>query len=269
MAKAQVARAAAKKAKKAKQWYTVLAPPMFNAVPVAETLAEDAEKLRGRVAEATVQDLTGDFSKVHVKCYFKVSGFTGTSAQTRFVGHELTNDYIRRLTRRRHSKIDHVVDVTTRDGYVLRLKPMIVTERRAQTTKETAIRRRCTEVLQAAASATTMAELVRDVISGELGASVQQAGRAIYPLKRIEIRKSEVLKAPDGAPEAVVFNRPKAEAAPPPEAAPAEAGPEAAPAAAEPAPGEPAPEAPREPERAEEELAEEERLDEPEPPSSG
>lgn len=250
MAKAQVVRKTVAKAKdkwKAKQWYAIQAPRMFNAVTIAETLAEVPEHLEGRIAEATMQDLTGDLSKMHIKCYFKVTGVVGTNCQTRFVGHELTNDYIRRLTRRKHSKIDGVYDVTTKDGFVIRVKPFAVTEKRAQSAQESEIRHRSAEVCTKAGQNQTMAEFVRDVINGELSGAIFKACKPIYPLKRVEMRKSEVLKMPSGdVEEALMFNQPKAE--PEPAAEPE------APAAEGEAPAEP---------KAEEELAEEERLDAP------
>jgi small subunit ribosomal protein S3Ae len=252
MAKAQVARKTVAKAKdkwKAKQWYAVQAPRMFNAVPIAETLAEDDTRLVGRVAEATMQDLTGDISKMHIKCYFKITSVTGTSCQTRFVGHELTSDYIRRLTRRKHSKIDHVCDVTTKDGYQLRIKPMAVTEKRAQSNQESEIRHRMQEVVSAAGNGKTMAELVRDVINGELSGAIFKACKPVYPLKRVELRKSEVRKEPSGeVEEMLVFNQPREEPAPVEEVPPTDGGgeqpvpPEEQPAPQEPQPGERSPE---------------------------
>ncbi|MCA1812453.1 MAG: 30S ribosomal protein S3ae [Halobacteriales archaeon] len=250
MAKAQVARKTVAKAKdkwKAKQWYSIQAPRMFNAVPIAETLAENPEHLVGRVAEATMQDLTGDIGKMHIKCYFKVSAVTGTSCQTRFVGHELTSDYIRRLTRRKHSKIDNVVDVTTKDGYLIRVKPMAVTEKRAQSAQESEIRHRTEDVVQKLGSEKTMAEFVRDIINGELSGAIFKECKLVYPLKRVELRKSEVRKEPSGeVEEQLMFNQPKpeepaAEGVPPTEgepASPAEQPEEPAPASDERAPEE-------------------------------
>lgn len=238
MAKAQVARSAASKKStkdkwKAKQWYQIQAPRMFNAVTIAETLAEEPDHLQGRVAEATMQDLTGDLSKMHIKCYFKVTAVTGTNCQTRFVGHELTNDYIRRLTRRKHSKIDGVYDATTKDGFVVRVKPMAVTEKRAQSAIESKIRHLSQEVCAKHAADRTMAEFVRDVINGELSGAIYKACKPVYPLKRVEMRKSEVLKMPEGeVEELTLFNQPKEapaaepEAASPAEGAPAEGTPE-------------------------------------------
>ncbi|HKZ47877.1 MAG TPA: 30S ribosomal protein S3ae, partial [Thermoplasmata archaeon] len=66
---AEKPRASARKVKdkwKAKAWYSILAPEMFNRQVVGETPAEDPGKVTGRVAEITVQDLTGDFAKMHI-----------------------------------------------------------------------------------------------------------------------------------------------------------------------------------------------------------
>ncbi|HVL49337.1 MAG TPA: 30S ribosomal protein S3ae [Candidatus Thermoplasmatota archaeon] len=194
---------------KSKQWYTIKAPKMFNAVAIAETLADDTPKLLGRVAEATLQDLTGDFSKMHIKVYFKVNGVAGTDCGTKFVGHELTSDYVRRLTRRKHSKIDHVVDATTKDGFTIRVKPFAVTEKRAKTTQEQDIRRIATKIVQDSAQGRSMPEFVRDVVNGELGQAIFKEARKVYPLKRVEIRKSEVRREPEGYVEDVeVFAAP-------------------------------------------------------------
>jgi len=200
--KKKVSRVAARKVKdkwKAKQWYTVRAPKMFNGVPIAETLADETPKLVGRVAEATLQDLTGDFSKMHVKLYFKVAGVRGTDCVTKFTGHELTSDYIRRLTRRKHSKVDAVVDVTTKDGYSLRVKPMAVTEKRAQSTQEQLIRKTAETVIKTAGAEKDLGTFVKEMCNGELAQVIYKEARVFYPLKRVEIRKSQMMAEPTTA----------------------------------------------------------------------
>jgi small subunit ribosomal protein S3Ae len=227
-AKKKVSRTATRKVKdkwKAKVWYNVRAPPMYNGTVIAETLSDDTEKLMGRVAEATLQDLTGDFSKMHIKMRFKVQAVRGNECATKFAGHELTSDYIRRLTRRKHSKIDAVVDVTTKDGFQFRVKPMAVTERRAQTTQEQEIRRLAVTILTTAAQERDHPAFIRDVVNGELGQVIFREARKVYPLKRVEIRKSEVINEPQAYFETVdLFAAPEPEpvAEAPVEAAPAE-----------------------------------------------
>ncbi|MGQ0536704.1 MAG: 30S ribosomal protein S3ae [Methanobacteriota archaeon] len=242
---------------KAKQWYTVKAPKMFNEAPLAETLADEPEKLIGRIAESTLQELTGDFTKMHVKVYFKVKGFVGTEAHTKFDGHELTSDYIRRLTRRKNSKLDSVIEVTTKDGYGLRVKPLIVTDRRCRSSQLTAIRHAAENVVIGNGKDKALSEFVRDILSGELSQAVYREARKVYPLKRVELRRSEVFATPEVEPEqAPVFPSAAREAPAEAEAA-AEAGaatPEAeavTEAMTEEEGGKPAPE---------EELSEEERL---------
>ena len=108
---------------KTKRWYNVMAPDMFNRQQVAETVADEPEKLIGRVAQVTVQDITNDFSKMHIKMKFKINDVRGAEAHTYFIGHDMTSDYVRRMTRRRKSKIDCIVDAKTKDEYIIRIKP--------------------------------------------------------------------------------------------------------------------------------------------------
>lgn len=178
---------------RAKQWYRLLAPEMFNLAVIGESPAETPESIMGRTIEATVQDLTGDFSKMYIKLRFKVHDVRGLDAHTLFVGHDLTSDYVRRQTRRKRSKVDAVVEVTTKDGWRLKIKPMGVSEQRIQSSQRTAIRRIIREVLTQAASECTIGEFVKRMVDGDLGKMIADNGKTIVPLKRIEIRKSEVL----------------------------------------------------------------------------
>lgn len=237
--KKKAARTTVRKVKdkwKAKQWYNIRAPPMYNGVMIAETLSDETDKLIGRVAEATLQDLTGDFTKMHIKIRFKVQAVRGNECATKFDGHELTSDYIRRLTRRKHSKIDTVVDVTTKDGFSFRVKPMAVTERRAQSGQEAQIRKLAQDVITQAALENDHSAFIRTVVSGDIAQVIFNGARKIYPLKRVEIRKSEVVTEPQAYYETVdLFAAPTPEEAPPAPPAPAEgaeATPEVAPEAA-------------------------------------
>ena len=126
---------------KAKEWYKIHAPRMFNESEIGETPSADPEFVIGRTVEVTVQDLTGDFSKMHIKLRFKVTSVDGHDAKTAFVGHDLTSDYVRRLTRRRKTKTDHVVDIVTKDGFTYRIKTMSIADRRIQSSQEDAMRR--------------------------------------------------------------------------------------------------------------------------------
>ncbi|AGI48257.1 Ribosomal protein S3AE [Thermoplasmatales archaeon BRNA1] len=226
------AAAAAKKSKdkwKAKEWYNIHAPRMFNETVIGETPAADPEILIGRQAEVTVQDLTGDFSKMHIKLQFKITGADGHEAKTEFIGHTLTSDYVRRLTRRKKTKTDHVVDVVTKDKYVLRIKTMSIADRRIQASQEDGMRAQIKIFLTQYGKENNLADIIKAVISGDLAKETAKACHIIVPIKRVEIRKTEVLRKGQGEPECIIDVEPEASAeepaeeeAPAEEAAPAE-----------------------------------------------
>ncbi len=188
---------------KAKEWYKVHAPKMFNEAEIGDTPSADPEYVIGRTVEVTVQDLTGDFSKMHIKLKFKVNAVEGLDAKTVFVGHDLTSDYVRRLTRRRKTKTDHVVDFYTKDGFKYRVKTMSIADRRIQSSQEEGMRAIISETLVNMGKEMTLSEVVKSIISGNMSRDLAKACHVVIPIKRIEVRKSEVLEFGEGEPEAV------------------------------------------------------------------
>ena len=189
---------------KAKEWYKVLAPRMFNEIEIGETPSADPGYLIGRTSEVTVQDLTGDFSKMHIKLKFKVTNIDGHSAKTTFIGHDLTSDYVRRLTRRKKTKTDHVVDVITKDNFTIRIKPMSIAEKRIQTAQEEAMRQIMGETLVKMGTERSLSEIVKMIVSGDMAKDLARACRCVIPVKRIEVRKSEVIAFGEGDPESII-----------------------------------------------------------------
>ena len=247
-------RAAARKIKdkwKSKVWYNLLAPEMFNKQLLGETLSDTPDKLVGRIAEVTVQDLTSDFSKMHIKLQFKVDRVQGQDALTQFIGHDMTSDYIRRLTRRKRTRTDLTIDVTTKDGWKMRVKPMAITDRRIQSSKQRVIRAIMKKTVADTAAKQSVGEFVKGIISGDLAKTIALGCKPIHPVSRVEVRKSEVTAMGAIPTEPIT---PAAEAA---EEKPAET-PVEAPPVAEPVPAEPAPAGPKPEEPAPEESPPEE-----------
>lgn len=189
---------------KAKEWYSIHAPRMFNEAEIGETPSADPEYVIGRTVEVTVQDLTGDFSKMHIKLRFKVTSVDGHDAKTEFIGHDLTSDYVRRLTRRKKTKTDHVVDVVTKDGFSYRIKTMAIADKRIQSSQEDAMRRVIGETLVQMGQEQTLSQLVKAIVSGDLAKDLARACRIVIPIKRIEIRKTEVMANGDSEPESIM-----------------------------------------------------------------
>ncbi len=181
---------------KAKQWYNLVAPDMFGKTNIGETVAEEPEKLIGRVVEITLGELTNDMSKQNTKLILKIDRVGGDSAYTKFIGHQLTQDYLRSLVKRQTSAIETNISVTTKDGYTIRVKPSCFTIKRARANQVKAIRQVMNNVIEAKAKELDMPQFVQEVITGKLSASIYHDVKPIYPLRRVEVRKTEIEAEP-------------------------------------------------------------------------
>ncbi|MCY0867896.1 MAG: 30S ribosomal protein S3ae [Desulfurococcus sp.] len=181
---------------KLKKWYDVVVPQSLGGIVVATTPADTPEKLIGRVVETTLYDITGDITQVHVKLYFQVTSVEGNKALTRFKGHELARDYIKSLVRRKSSKIQGIVDVTTKDGYKLRVTIIALTSYRCKTTQKKAIRKIMREYILKKASELTLDEFLQEILSYKISSEIAELARKIYPIRRVEVYKSKLLAAP-------------------------------------------------------------------------
>ena len=198
MAKAR-SRTAARKIKdkwKSKIWYNILAPASFDNITIADTLSDNPNKLLNRVTEVSLQDLTNDFRKSHIKLFFKIDKIEDTNALTHFIGHELTSDYLRRMIRRKRSKIDGVYDVNTRDGATIRVKPFATTDKRIQNSQRKVVRDTMKQTIYNQAKNSTLSEFIQFIIDGKLGSEVYKKCKKLYPVKRVEVNKTQVLKSP-------------------------------------------------------------------------
>ncbi|MCD6172104.1 MAG: 30S ribosomal protein S3ae [Thermoplasmata archaeon] len=184
------------KKKKVKEWYSLIAPQMFGKVKLAETLSDDYNKVLGRTVEMSLQQLTNDIAKSHVKLRFKVVDVKGLEAQTAFIGHSTTTDYVKRMARKHKSKIDGVFDVKTKDGKRIRVKPSAYTGKRLQASQKKIIRGIMKDVVTTLASNSTLDEFVKAMLDGEIGKQAYKLSKSIYPVKRVEIHKSELLEIP-------------------------------------------------------------------------
>ncbi len=181
-----------------KKWFTLIAPEYFGMTEIGYTPADDESKVINRTVEITLAELTNDYSNQnpYKKLVFKVFKVAGENAYTKFHRFELTRDYLNSLTRRRTSKIEDIVDVTTADGYVLRVKSVAFTVKRCQSSQKRAIRKIMNEIVRNSAEKNNFVQFLQEAVLGKIPAEIYKNAKKIYPLRRVEIRKIEVLKEP-------------------------------------------------------------------------
>ena len=192
------ARAAARKQRdkwKTKRWYTIRAPRHpWDFKRIGETIGESDDHIIGRVYEMTQQEFGGDFSKMHVILRFRVTECVGQDALTTFIGHHHQTDHIRRQIRRYRGKVDDVVDVVTTDGYLVRMKPLIITQQRVQTSVKQDMRTKTREIIIAFAAKNTYSAIQTAILEGSLEEEIRKGVKPIYPVRSVAIHKSQLLQ---------------------------------------------------------------------------
>ncbi len=179
---------------KTKNWYTVVAPDMFENKEMGHVVAADESSLQNRVVKANLTELTGQFSQAgaYTTLSFRIDDVKGKQAKTRFVGHALSPAYIRTLARRRRSVINEVEDVLSKDGIGVRLKMVVITAFRSSASIKTALRKMVREEAEALAKSTDFQQLAQEIIFGKFSRRILAKVKKIAPVSRVEVKKAEV-----------------------------------------------------------------------------
>ena len=183
-----------------KTWYMVVAPPFFGNVELGTVPAEDQEQLMGRVVEATLYDITGDFSHQYLKMFFQVNRMEDKTAHTLFKGHEYSRDYLRSLVRRRTTKVDGLLNLTTKDGYKMRVSVSALTLSRIRTSQEKIIRSMMAKTINEKAAALTLDQFVQEMVLGKIASDIYNEAKQVAPLRHVGIRKSKLIAQPAQVP---------------------------------------------------------------------
>lgn len=177
---------------KAKNWYRVFSPENLGKTYIGDTIASDPANVVGRVMQTTLGEIINDYSKQNVKMRFRIANVAGDAAYTEFIGHEVTRDYLRSLVKRRTSRIDSHVPITTKDGKKIVLTVTCYTLTRANDSQIHAIRHEITNQVAAIGQAADMNQLLNGIVTGEISKEVFKSVKGIFPVRRVEVIKSKV-----------------------------------------------------------------------------
>ncbi len=179
-----------------KDWYSVVAPSYFGGTELGSIPADDPSKLVGRIVDATLYDLTNDFAHQYLKMYFQVSEIDEKVARTIFKAHEYSRDYLRSLVRRKTTRIDIILNATTKDGYQLRLAVVAFTLGRVRTTQEQVIRALMKKIVEERSRALTFDQFVQEIVLGKIASDVYNEAKKVTPMRHLGVRKSRLVSQP-------------------------------------------------------------------------
>eukprot|EP00817_Percolomonadidae_sp_ATCC50343_P004254 CAMPEP_0117428454 /NCGR_PEP_ID=MMETSP0758-20121206/8155_1 /TAXON_ID=63605 /ORGANISM="Percolomonas cosmopolitus, Strain AE-1 (ATCC 50343)" /LENGTH=211 /DNA_ID=CAMNT_0005214813 /DNA_START=30 /DNA_END=666 /DNA_ORIENTATION=- len=182
---------------KTKEWYTVQAPSYFKKTEVCKTpvnksagMRTAAGSLKGRVFEINCADLE-DESHAHRVMRLRVEEVHGAQALTGFFGMRFTTDKLGNMIKKWHTIIRAETDVTTQDGYVIRMFAIGLTKRRqlqqkkttyAQTQQIKRIQARMRSIMEKSASKSDTKKLTQILLNGLIGKEMGTQCASVFPL---------------------------------------------------------------------------------------
>lgn len=122
-----------------------------------------------------------------------MKGVTDEKAETEFVGHDMSREYIRSQVRRRATKVDCISDVTTSEGRKVRITAIAVTLNRTKTPQKKAIHKRMEEYIKRRAKDYEFEQLAQQMVLGKFASDIYKNIKDICPIRRVEVKKSKLL----------------------------------------------------------------------------
>ncbi|MHA1911071.1 MAG: 30S ribosomal protein S3ae [Candidatus Kariarchaeaceae archaeon] len=176
-----------------KEWFTIIAPPYISEKTIGETVATESSSLIGRSIEIGLLELTDNVEDMQTKLRFKITSVSGETAETQFLGHEISRDFIRAQIRNHRTRIDCISDLKLKDNSRVRVFVTCITPTRCSSSQQRAIRKIIMDSMDGYSLEHGLPSFIERVLSNELKAEIYDKLIKIYPLKSLEIRKSKVL----------------------------------------------------------------------------
>ncbi len=178
---------------KAKKWFEIVAPKMFENKVIGETMANDESVLINRIVSVDLPVLTqvqlqsAMFTKVH----FRIIEVKGQHAYTRYIGHQLANSYLRTVARRGRTILDVVVDGNTKDNESIRLKMVAITGSKVSENTRKNLWKAAKEVVVEYITTHMLDELILDSLQGRVSAKVFNRLKEITAIRKVDTKKME------------------------------------------------------------------------------
>ncbi|HXG74010.1 MAG: 30S ribosomal protein S3ae [Candidatus Nitrosotenuis sp.] len=178
-----------------KKWVTVIAPESFNNAPIAYIPITDEKKAIGRVVEVTLFDiLKGDPSQYQYKIYFQINKIEGDKAYSIFKRYEYAKEFLRSLIRRGSSKVNFVMDVSTKDNYLFRLKVIALTHKKLNTSRKHALRLIAKDVMGKTIPEMTIDQFVQATCYGKINSDIMAAAKKVIRMRHVGLEKVKLIR---------------------------------------------------------------------------
>lgn len=176
-----------------KEWYSVMSPKIFGEEVIGEMISQEPKNLINRRVEVGLNEINKDLSKFYIKLIFRVTGVEKGKAYTSFDGHRCMREYISHIVRPKVTRVDSNTVVTTKDGKKIRVKGLLLFSKNVSRSQKSAAIKILNDTAAEFAESKEFDDFVKSMVFGELANEFKKRCEKIYPVSKVEIRKSEVI----------------------------------------------------------------------------
>ncbi len=171
-----------------KRWFHIVAPKVLNEEKVGELLLANASDAIGRTFDVNLAAITEDLQKQNLHVALNVTHANGDQLITQIMGLRVMPSALRRLMRKRKSKIDESFVVKTSDGIAVRVKPFAILKGMVRGgTLATMINNLKTHLTEAIGKL-TYEQTFTELLKGKLQEDCTNMLKKLYPVGRFELR---------------------------------------------------------------------------------
>lgn len=176
-----------------KKWVQIIAPKMFNEVMIGEIPTLDVNSLPGKLVSVNMMSLTRDPKQQGVNIKFMLDSLMeGDKISTIMTGYEIIPAAVKRMVRRRKSRIDDSFALKTSDGVKVRIKPFILTRTKTNKSTNNALIKATREHFIRAVTKSRYEQFLKDFVAKKIQRGLYEKLNKFHPIIICEVRIMKV-----------------------------------------------------------------------------
>lgn len=177
---------------KKKTWLKIKTTELFRDKEIGESYVSEPESILGRTIKVNLMSLTGDPKKQNIEIKFQISSVKEEKAVADVISYSLLPTSIKRIVRRDKTRLDDSFLTKSKDGKVLRIKPLVVTRGIIRGDTKKGIRVAMKEFLVKKATSIDAKQMFEGIIFQKFQREMREILSKVYPLAACEVRKISI-----------------------------------------------------------------------------
>jgi small subunit ribosomal protein S3Ae len=177
---------------KKKKWFKIVSPKIFGKKEIGEIYLSTVESAIGRKLKINLKDLTGSVKDQNVFINLQINNSSGSTLETKTVGYEMSPSYVKRIIKKRTSKLDDYFKLTNKNGKEVIVKSLIITLGKAPRSTRAEINKETGKELEARLKKITFENFITELVNKKIQLNLKKKLNKIYPLKEVAVRVTKL-----------------------------------------------------------------------------